>query len=56
MKKQPTKWEKIIANQMLGKGLICKTHKEHTTQQQKKKKFDLKVGRGLNRTIFQNMQ
>ena len=38
MKKQPTKWEKIIANQMLGKGLICKTHKEHIQLNSKKKK------------------
>ena len=30
MKKQPTQWEKIFANEMTNKGLISKTQKKLT--------------------------
>ena len=29
MKRQPTEWDKIFANDLSGKGLICKLYKEH---------------------------
>lgn len=35
LKKQPMKWEKIVANHVLDKGLIFKTYKNSTTPQQK---------------------
>ena len=35
MKRQPTEWEKIFANDATGKGLISKIQTAHTTQQQK---------------------
>ena len=35
MKKQPSEWEKIIANETTDKGLISKIQAAHTTQCQK---------------------
>lgn len=31
IKRQPTEWKKIIANYILGKGLLSKIYKEHLT-------------------------
>ena len=52
MKRQPTEWEKIFANDVTDKGLISKIHKQliqlnntkKTTQLKKKKKTQLKNG------------
>ena len=52
MKRQPTEWEKIFANDVTDKGLISKIHKQliqlnntkKTTQFKKKKKTQLKNG------------
>ena len=46
MKRQPTKREKVFANHISNKGLICKLYRAHTTQQQRNKQPKLKVGRG----------
>ena len=37
MKRQPTEWEKIFANNATDKGLISKTYKEHIQVNIKKK-------------------
>ena len=37
MKRQPTEWEKIFANDMTNKGLISKIHKQHIQLNIKKK-------------------
>ena len=47
MKRQPTEWEKIFANDISNKGLISKNvQKIHISQHQKSKQFYLKMGRG----------
>ena len=57
MKRQPTEWEKIFANNMSDKGLISKIYKELiqlntktiTTQQQQPKNALKKCAKDLNR-------
>ena len=50
MKKQPSEWEKIIANETTDKELISKIYKQaNTTQCQKNKQLNEKVGKDLNR-------
>ena len=44
MKRQPTEWEKIFANDITNKGLI---------QQKKKKKSDFRMGKGSEQTFSQ---
>ena len=34
MKRKPTEWEKIFANNMTNKGLLFKIYKHHTTHYQ----------------------
>ena len=51
MKRQPTEWGKIFANDMTDKGLISKT--SHTTQHHKNQTTQLKKGRKSEQTFFQ---
>ena len=51
MKRQPTGWEKIVANE---KGFISKIYTTHTTQQQQKNKQpERKMGRKLKQIFLQ---
>ena len=53
-KRQPSKWEKIIANETTDKGLISKNiQAAHTTQNQKNKQPYQKVGERPKQTFFQ---
>ena len=45
MKRQPTEWEKIFANNISCKGLISKIYKEPMELKQKHKEPDLKMGK-----------
>ena len=49
---QPRQWEKIFATHTSAKGLIFKIYKKHTTQSQKTKQFNLKMGRGTEQAFF----
>ena len=55
VKRQPSEWEKIIANETDDKGLISKIYKQliHTTQYQKNKQPNQKVGKRLRQTFPQ---
>ena len=53
IKRQPTNWEKISANHISDKGLISTISKEHTTEQEKNKQPNQKMGRGYEQTFFQ---
>ena len=53
-KRQPSEWEKIIVNETTDKGLISKIYKAaHTTQCQKKKQPNQKVGKRPKQTFLQ---
>ena len=58
MKRQPSEWWKIIANETTGKGLISKIYKQatHKTQHQKNKQPNQKVGKDLNRHFSKDIQ
>ena len=49
MKRQPSEWEKIIANETSDKGLISKIYKQLIPQYQKNKQPNQKVEKDLNR-------
>ena len=44
MKRQPTEWEKIFANDATNKGSISQIYKHHVAQYQKNKKSNQKMG------------
>ena len=51
MKRQPSEWEKITANETIDKGLISKS--AHTTQYQKNKQPNQKVEKRPKQTFLQ---
>ena len=55
VKRQPSEWEKIIANETTDKGLISKIYKQliqlNTSKKKKKKKTIEKWGKDLNRNF-----
>ena len=55
VKIQPSEWEKIKANETTDKGLISKIYKQliHTTQYQKNKQPNQKVGKRPQQTFLQ---
>ena len=53
VKRQPSEWEKIIANETTDKGLISKIQAAHTTQYQKNKQPNQKVGKRPKQTFLQ---
>ena len=54
MKRQPSEWENIIANETTGKGLMSKIYKQliQINSRKKKKKTIKKWGKDLNRHFF----
>ena len=52
MKRQPSEWEKIFANEATDMGLISKIYKQaaHAAQYQKKKQSNQRVGRRPKQT------
>ena len=54
MKRQTSEWDKIIANDTTDKGLISQNiQAAHTTQYQKNKQPNQKVGRRRKQTFLQ---
>ena len=53
VKRQPSEWEKTIANETTDKGLISKLQAAHTTQYQKSKQPNQKVRKGYEETFLQ---
>ena len=60
VKRQPTEWEKTMANETTDKGLISKIYKQlntraqyHTTQYQKNKQPSQKVGKRSKQAFLQ---
>ena len=55
MKRQPSEWEKIIANETIDKGFNFQNiQAAHTTQYQKNKQPNQKVGKRPKQTFFQS--
>ena len=52
MKRQPSKWEKIIANETTDKGLISKIYKQLVITQYQKNKPNQKVGKRPKQTFL----
>ena len=52
MKRQPTDWEKIFANDMTDKGLVSKIYKQSMILNSIKKKKNQQMGRGPKQTFF----
>ena len=53
MKRQPTEWEKIFANEVTDKGLISEIYKHLLQLSAKKKKSHQKMGRRSKQTVLQ---
>ena len=53
VKRQPSEWEKITANETTGKGLISKYTTAHTTQYQQNKQPNQKMGKRPKQTFLQ---
>ena len=53
VKRQPSEWGKIIANETTDKGLISKIQAAHTTQCQENKQPNSKVGKRPKQTFLQ---
>ena len=53
VKRQPSEWEKIIANETTDKGLISKIYKQLIQLNTRKKKPNQKVGERLKQTFLQ---
>ena len=53
MKREPTVWENIFADDTSDKGLIYKVYREFLWQHQEDKQSNLKMGKGLEQTLFQ---
>ena len=55
VKRQPSEWEKIIANETIDKGFNFQNiQAAHTTQYQKNKQPNQKVGKRPKQTFFQS--
>ena len=53
VKRQPSEWEKIIANETTDKGLISKIYKQLIQFNTQKTKSNQKVGKGPKQTFLQ---
>ena len=53
VKRQPSEWEKIIADETTDKGLISKIHKQRTQLNNKNKQPNQKVGKRPKQTFLQ---
>ena len=55
MKREPTTWENIFANDTLDKGLVSNIYKEliHTSQHQEDKQSNLKMWKGPKQILLQ---
>ena len=53
VKRQPSEWEKIIANETTDKGLISKIYKQLIQLNTRKQTTQSKVGKRLEQTFLQ---
>ena len=53
VKRQPSEWEKIIANEATDKEFISKIQATHAAQYQKNKRPNQKMSQRIKQTFFQ---